>query len=102
MIVAPVVRRPNASYAPLGQIRSSSLFTLRGVGSSRRSLQLAGVEDIKRRVRPTRMCFFGCGQATAKNRHFVVRHDRKAETAVIREFYGTIADFVVEHRGVPS
>jgi hypothetical protein len=32
----------------------------------------------------------------------VITHDRKVETAVIRDFYGTIADFVAKHRGIPT
>ncbi len=53
------------------------------------------------KVQPTGKCFCGCGEPTARNKHFVITHDRKAETAVIREFYGTIADFVVKHKGLP-
>jgi hypothetical protein len=55
----------------------------------------------REQVRPTGLCFCGCGGRTAANRHFIITHDRIAETAVIREFYGSIANFVAHHRGVP-
>lgn len=48
-------------------------------------------------VVPTGRCFCGCGQATTAGRFFVQTHDRVAETAVIREKYGSIAGFVVAH-----
>lgn len=50
-------------------------------------------------VKPTGWCFCGCGGRTAPDRHFIATHDRKAESAVIKEFYGSIADFVAHHRG---
>jgi hypothetical protein len=46
---------------------------------------------------PTGSCFCGCGGATKPGRYFVQTHDRVAETAVIREKYGSIAAFVVDH-----
>lgn len=46
---------------------------------------------------PTGSCFCGCGGATKRGRFFVSTHDRVAETAVIREEYGSIAAFVVAH-----
>jgi hypothetical protein len=46
---------------------------------------------------PTGWCFCGCGGATKPSRFFVQTHDRVAETAVIREKYGSIAAFVVAH-----
>ena len=46
---------------------------------------------------PTDSCFCGCGGATKPGRFFVQTHDRVAETAVIREKYGSIAAFVVAH-----
>ncbi len=52
-------------------------------------------------VEPTGTCFCGCGEPTADGRHFLTSHDRKAEAAVIREHYGSIAAFVAAHRGVP-
>ena len=48
---------------------------------------------------PTGFCFCGCGEVTAPGKHFVITHDRKAETRVIREHYGSIAAFVKAHDG---
>lgn len=48
-------------------------------------------------VEPTGSCFCGCGQVTAPGRFFVATHDRRAETAVIKAVYGSIAEFVVAH-----
>ena len=48
-------------------------------------------------VTATGQCFCGCGGATKPGRFFVQTHDRVAETAVIREKYGSIAAFVVAH-----
>lgn len=53
-------------------------------------------------IEPTGMCFCGCGEPTAEGRHFVTTHDRKAEAAVVREHYGSIAAFVAAHRPPPG
>ncbi len=47
--------------------------------------------------KPTGSCFCGCGGAATPGRFLVQTHDRTAETAVIREKYGSIAAFVVAH-----
>lgn len=51
-----------------------------------------------REVPPTGICLCGCGEPVAAGRHFAPSHDRKAEAAVVREHYGSIAAFVVAHR----
>jgi hypothetical protein len=43
------------------------------------------------------MVLCGCGQQTPPGRYWVPSHDRKAETRIIRERWGTIADFVRAH-----
>ena len=48
-------------------------------------------------IEPTGKCFCGCGQVAKPGRYFVATHDRKAETKVIKDQYGSIADFVVAH-----
>lgn len=48
-------------------------------------------------IQSTGACFCGCGAVTNPGRFFVQTHDRVAETAVIRERYGSIAAFVVAH-----
>lgn len=53
-------------------------------------------------IEPTGMCFCGCGESTAQGRHFVTAHDRKAEAAIVREHYGSIAAFVAAHRLPPG
>jgi hypothetical protein len=45
-------------------------------------------------VRPSGVCFCGCGEATARDKFFVVTHDRRAESRVIHERFGNIATFV--------
>lgn len=46
---------------------------------------------------PTGRCFCGCGASTKPGRYFVPTHDRRAETKVIKQRYGSIAQFVVAH-----
>ena len=50
-----------------------------------------------RGLQPTGECFCGCGSATPPGKFFVASHDRRAEAAVIRERYGSIAAFVAHH-----
>jgi hypothetical protein len=45
----------------------------------------------------TGWCFCGCGSTVPMGRHFVQTHDRKAESRIIREHYGSIAAFVDAH-----
>jgi hypothetical protein len=47
--------------------------------------------------RPTGECWCGCGQPTSPGSFFVQTHDRKAESAVIKAEYGSIADFLAAH-----
>jgi hypothetical protein len=49
------------------------------------------------KVAATGWCFCGCGAQVPPGRHWVPSHDRKAETRIIREGWGTIADFVRAH-----
>lgn len=46
-------------------------------------------------VRPNGNCYCGCGATTRHGKYFLITHDRKAETRVIRERFGNIATFVV-------
>lgn len=48
-------------------------------------------------IEPTGKCFCGCGADTRAGAFFVPSHDRRAESRVIRERYGSIAGFVVAH-----
>ena len=50
-----------------------------------------------KRLIPTGVCFCGCGSEVALGKFFVPSHDRKAEAAVIRLKYGSVAAFVVAH-----
>jgi hypothetical protein len=46
-------------------------------------------------VRPNGTCFCGCGGTTNPRKFFVQNHDRRAESRVIKERFGSIAAFVV-------
>lgn len=46
-------------------------------------------------------CLCGCGQATSGRARFVSSHDRRAESRIIREHYGSIANFVIAHPADP-
>lgn len=48
------------------------------------------------RLVPTGECWCGCGQEAAIGAFFLSGHDKKAEAAVIRLKYGTVAKFVRE------
>ena len=48
-------------------------------------------------VQPTGNCFCGCGAATSAKAYFVVTHDRRAESRVIHDQYGSIAAFITAH-----
>lgn len=51
---------------------------------------------------PVGLCYCGCGSAVGPSKYFVPSHDRKAESRVIRERYGSIAGFVAAHDGTPK
>lgn len=44
-----------------------------------------------------RQCWCGCGSRPAPRKVWAPGHDRKAEAAVIRREYGSIAEFVRQH-----
>lgn len=46
-------------------------------------------------VRPTGWCLCGCGQRADPGARFLVMHDRRADSPVLRERYGTISGLVV-------
>jgi hypothetical protein len=48
-------------------------------------------------MKPTGLCFCGCGQPTSRHAFFVPSHDRRAESKVIKAEYGTIAEFLLAH-----
>ena len=45
---------------------------------------------------PTGVCMCGCGEATDSGARFLVMHDRRADSPVLRERYGTIAGLAVD------
>lgn len=49
------------------------------------------------KARPTGSCWCGCGEKTAKGKLFVAYHDRKAEGALVKLGYGSIADMLARH-----
>ena len=49
------------------------------------------------KVAATGWCFCGCGDPTPPGIYWVPSHDRKGETRIIREHWGTIVDFVRAH-----
>jgi hypothetical protein len=65
-----------------------------------------GAKDVWRRARTTSppkrgagsTCLCGCGQVAA--REFLPGHDQRAIHAIIREHYGTVADFVHAHEPI--
>jgi hypothetical protein len=46
-------------------------------------------------VRPNGRCYCGCDGTPKPGKYFVITHDRKGEARVIRERYGSIANFVL-------
>jgi hypothetical protein len=64
---------------------------------SRRSIMATYSRDIPETpdVRSNGSCYCGCGGTTKPGKYFVITHDRKAETRVIRERFGNIATLVV-------
>lgn len=46
---------------------------------------------------PTGFCWCGCGAETPVGSFFSPGHDKTAESRVISETYGSVADFLVAH-----
>ena len=46
---------------------------------------------------PTETCWCGCGEETGPRSFFAPGHDRRAEAALIRLQYGSVAGFLEEH-----
>ncbi len=46
---------------------------------------------------PTGTCWCGCGEETGRRSFFAPGHDRKAEAALIRLEYGSVAQFLEDH-----
>jgi hypothetical protein len=46
---------------------------------------------------PTETCWCGCGEETGHRSFFAPGHDRRAEAAVVRLEYGSVAQLVEEH-----
>ena len=44
---------------------------------------------------PTGLC--GCGERAGVGKHFVTGHDRKAEGALVKVKYGSIAEMLAHH-----
>jgi len=51
---------------------------------------------------PTGECWCGCGAETPVGSFFSPGHDKTAESRVISEQYGTVADFLVAHGYQPA
>ena len=49
------------------------------------------------KARPTGLCWCGCRGETAEGRLFLPYHDRKAEAALVKVAYGSIADMLAHH-----
>ena len=49
------------------------------------------------KAQPTGLCWCGCGGQTGVGKHFVINHDRKAEAALVKVKYGSIADMLAHH-----
>lgn len=50
----------------------------------------------KERLVPTGQCWCGCGEEAAIGSFFRAGHDKKAEAALVRIKYGSIAEFLHE------
>jgi len=51
---------------------------------------------------PIGKCWCGCGGDTKPGRFFIITHDRKAESRVLTQEYGSIADFLEAHGYQPG
>ena len=49
------------------------------------------------KAQPTGLCWCGCGERTGVGKHFVIGHDRKAEVALVKVKYGSIAEMLAHH-----
>lgn len=49
------------------------------------------------RLKPTGSCWCGCREETGPNSFFLSGHDTKAQARVIRERYGSVPEFLIEH-----
>ena len=56
----------------------------------------------KQRLLPTGECWCGCGAEIGIGSFFASGHDKVAESRVIREQYGSVADFVAAHGYQPA
>jgi hypothetical protein len=54
------------------------------------------------RLIPTGECWCGCGSEAAIGKFFSPGHDKTAESRVIREEYGSVPEFLVEHGYQPG
>jgi hypothetical protein len=50
----------------------------------------------RKRVFPTGECWCGCGEEVSERTFFKPGHDRRAESAVIKVLYGSVARFLDE------
>jgi hypothetical protein len=53
-------------------------------------------------VLPTGRCWCGCGEETERTSLFVSGHDKRAEARVVKEHYGSVAEFLVAHGYGPN
>ena len=51
----------------------------------------------RRAVTPTGKCWCGCGEATEPEAFFLPGHDRKAEAALVKDEYGSLAEMLDAH-----
>ena len=51
---------------------------------------------------PTGVCWCGCGQDLPRGSFFSPGHDKRAEARVIREKYGSVANFLAAHGLAPA
>lgn len=54
------------------------------------------------RLMPTGECWCGCGGETSIGAFFLTGHDKTAESRVIAECYGNVANFVSAHGYAPN
>jgi len=59
-------------------------------------------EAVTNGPRPTGTCWCGCGEEVGLRSFFLPGHDRKAEAALIRLEYGSVAQLLEEHGYGPS
>ncbi len=54
-------------------------------------------QKVRARLIPTGECWCGCGEDAGIGRFFLPGHDRRAEAAVIKREYGSVAAFLSAH-----